>query len=412
MYKVGVFPGKFFPPHRGHVNAIIHAATQCEKLYVVVSDNPDISRKKCLAVGIRDLPLHIRARWMAKELKGFDHIQVIILDETGIPEYPEGTVPWSKKLVETIPEKFDAIFGGEVEYGDTYMVNFPGVSYVLYDYDRSRYHMSGTKIRNNPLKYWDYILGCARPHFAKRVLITGVESCGKTTLTRYLAKIFHTSWTEEYGRYFIDEELGGCDKALTVEDFTHIAEKQKEWEEEALRNANRVVFFDSDAVLTQYYCKLYLGEQWLDTRFFVDADRYDLVLFMEPTVKWVPDGQRFVSDQRRREQLSNELCMMYRAHGFEGIIRCYHATYSKRLDYVMRMVDILLGDTPEPKMGETFQDKRVETFHDKAPKCMYGSNVQGSTDVLQCSHRENDCHIRFLGQDIVLCNPQTCPMDK
>ena len=35
--KVGVMFGKFFPPHRGHLNSIIQASTQVQKLYVVVS---------------------------------------------------------------------------------------------------------------------------------------------------------------------------------------------------------------------------------------------------------------------------------------------------------------------------------------------------------------------------------------
>jgi len=38
MYNTGVVPGKFFPPHRGHLNQIISAATQCNKVYVVVSE--------------------------------------------------------------------------------------------------------------------------------------------------------------------------------------------------------------------------------------------------------------------------------------------------------------------------------------------------------------------------------------
>lgn len=351
MYKVGVFPGKFFPPHRGHINAVIHAATQCEKLYVVVSDNPEIARQKCLQAGIKEIPLSLRARWMAKELKNFDHIKVLILNESGIPEYPEGTVPWSKKLLETIPEKFDALFGGEKEYEFTYMKNFPGVDYVLYDYDRSRYHMSGTKIRNNPLEHWDYILGPARPHFAKRVLITGVESCGKSTLAEYLGKIFHTSWTREYGRHFIEEELGGCDAAITKEDFIHIAKIQEQWDEEAIRNANRIVFFDSDATVTKYYCKLYTGRDCPELDRFIDLFKYDRIIFLEPSVKWVDDGQRFISDQELRERLSGMLKNMYGPYTnyrdrHSLICRftvCDSPSYRDRLDFAISVADYLLA---------------------------------------------------------------------
>ena len=37
MYKIGMYGGVFNPLHLGHVNAIIEAANQCEKLYVVMS---------------------------------------------------------------------------------------------------------------------------------------------------------------------------------------------------------------------------------------------------------------------------------------------------------------------------------------------------------------------------------------
>ena len=34
-YKVGMYGGSFNPLHLGHINNIIRAANQCEKLYVV-----------------------------------------------------------------------------------------------------------------------------------------------------------------------------------------------------------------------------------------------------------------------------------------------------------------------------------------------------------------------------------------
>lgn len=344
MYKVGVFPGKFFPPHRGHLHAAINAATMCERLYVVVSDNMEIANRKCEECGIRPLPLKTRARWMAQELKGFDHIHVLILDETGIPPYPEGTQPWSLKLINTVPEKFHAIFGGEPEYQDTYMQNFQNVDYVLYDYTRTRYAVSGTAVRDNPLKHWDYILGAARRHFAKRILITGTESCGKSTLAKYLAKIYHTSWTvEEYGREFIEEELGGCGEAITREDFIRIAGVQRELEEQALRNANRVVFFDSDAVTTYYYGKMYLNEYIDELKMYIDPSRYDLTFFCSPNVPWVEDGQRFLNKNRVLNHRYMET--MYRwVFGYDRIVNINDDSYKRRLEYCVGVVDGLIGD--------------------------------------------------------------------
>ena len=170
VYNVGIFPGKFLPPHKGHLNAILKGASQCKKFYVIVSDNNDFMEKMCKEANINPMSLELRAKWMSKELRNIENIEVLILDETGIPSYPEGTIAWSKLLIERMPEKFDAIFGGELEYKKTYMSNFPGVEYKVHDHNRTQYSISATEIRKDYLKYWDYILESARSHFVKRLL--------------------------------------------------------------------------------------------------------------------------------------------------------------------------------------------------------------------------------------------------
>lgn len=344
MYNIGVFPGKFFPPHRGHLNAIIRAATQVNLLYVVVSDNMDIAKDKCDKDKLPHMPLELRAKWLSIELQNIDHIKVIILDETGIPPYPYGCKPWAEALKEAMPEKFDVIFGGDVEYQDTYMQNFPGVIYHIYDPRRSRYPISATKIRTDYLKHWDYILGSARRFFARRVLITGTESCGKTTVVKYLAKIFHTSWAEEWGRHYPDKYLGGNDKLLTTKDFFRIAFEQQMIDEEALRTANKIAFFDTDAVVTQFYCKMYTGQGNKDIEKFVDPDKYDVVLMLSPDVEWIADGMRWKSDQEERMKLYRELGDMYVTRGFRRIISITSDTYEGRLDEITNVVDKMLND--------------------------------------------------------------------
>jgi len=302
----------------------------------------DIANQKCADCGIKPLPLELRARWMALELKNFDHIHVITLDETGIPPYPEGTRLWTQRLLEIMPEKFDAIFGGEPEYRDTYMQNLPkDIDYVLYDYSRTRYPISGTAVRDNPFKHWDYILGSARRHFAKRVLITGTESCGKSTLTRYLAKIYHTAWTEEYGRQFIDEELGGCGEAITQEDFLYIARMQRILEEKALKNANRIVFFDSDAVVTYYYGHMYLNTYIDELKSFIDPSRYDVVLLCTPNVPWVADGQRFLQNDRQNNHRFLETMYKY-VFNYNRIVIINGGEYKRRLEECIEIIDGLL----------------------------------------------------------------------
>lgn len=341
MYKAGVFPGKFLPPHRGHINSIINAATKCETLYVVVSDNSEQTKNLCLAENINPIPAIERWKWLSQELQGFDHIKVLFLDETNIPVYPYGWEEWSKLLITIVPENFDVIFGGEISYKENgYTKYFPEVIYEIFDYKRERYPISATEIRKSPFKHWDYILGGARPFFSKKVLITGTESCGKTTLTKYLAKIYHTSWSEEVGRYYSSIYLGGNENVFQIKDFDVIAYQQYENDMKALRTSNKVVFYDTDAVVTQYYCEMYLGEKSRIVQNFVDPSRYDVVILMKPDVKWVDDGLRWNSDDEKRNELHNKLRDMYTERGF-NIVEV-EGNYTTRLNAVMKIIDELI----------------------------------------------------------------------
>jgi len=342
MYKTGVFAGKFMPPHRGHINSIIDSATQCETLYVVVSDHPDLTIRLCRESNIPLMDGLARVKWLSQELQGFEHIKVVLLDENGIPEFPYGWEEWSTKLKQLIPTHIDALFGGEQEYKDVNNKWFPDSDYILYDYSRERYPLSASMIRENPYKYWDYILGSARPFFAKKVLITGTESCGKTTITKYLAKIFHTSWSEEVGRYYSAEYLGSNETVFTSEDFGRIAYLQYENDMKALRGANRIVFYDTDAVVTQYYCNMYINEYNGLIESFVNPSRYDIVLLFKPDVVWVDDGLRFTSEQKERERLHKKLLGMYRQRGFGNIVEI-SGNYNERLRQTISIVDQLIG---------------------------------------------------------------------
>jgi HTH-type transcriptional repressor of NAD biosynthesis genes len=341
VYKTGVFAGKFLPPHRGHLSQIINSATQCETLYVVVSDNKKVTAKLCEDAKLPLMSANLRVKWLSQELQGFEHIKIVLLDESDIPEYPYGWGYWANYLKSVFDKKIDVFFSGDSEYEVGYKSYFPDADFKLFDYKRERYPISATLIREQPFKYWDYILGSARPFFAKKFLITGTESCGKTTTTKYLAKIFYTSWSEEAGRYYAGKFLGGNEAIYTEEDFGRIAYLQYESDMDALQKANKVVFYDTDAVVTQYYAELYLGKKVNMVENFIDPTRYDIVMMFAPTVPWVDDGMRFNGDQNRRETLNKKLLNMYENYGFKNI-RIFYGNYHQRLEACITLTNELL----------------------------------------------------------------------
>ena len=331
--KIGVYFLKGLPPHRGHLSAILNAATSCQKLYVVLSHHKSMEEDLCKEAGIKPIPIALRKQWLSQEVLDMPHIKVVVLDESDLPQYPLGWKAWTDRMKETIGEEINEFFVGEQEYAEELPKYFPNAHVTIFDPQRTYFHISATMIRQNPLKHWDYILGSARPYFAKKVLIAGTESCGKTTLTKSLAKIYHTSWSEEVGRYYAERWLGGDENYFTDEDFTRIAHQQVEQDYQALRGANRVCFFDTDATATQYFSELYMGHSNPVVEQYIDGSKYDVVFLLKPDVTWVDDGMRLNGEQEKRVALHEKLKNKYLQHGFNVIE--VGGSYNDRLMFIL-----------------------------------------------------------------------------
>lgn len=342
MYQTGVYFGRFLPPHRGHLYQIIEASTKCHNLIVVISDNAEQTRALCEADGLPEISYRLRKQWFSQQVQDMPHIQVRVLDESDIPVYPEGWQEWSKRMREVVGAPIDAFFVGDLSYSETLASYFPEAKVELFDPSRTRYPISATEIRKNILGNWHYILGAARPFFAKKVLIAGTESCGKTTLTKCLAKLYNTSWSEEVGRYYARDYLGNDETIYTDEDFARIAHIQYEQDYHALRSANKVCFFDTDATYTDYFSELYMGHRNELVEKYIDHTRYDRLFYLMPDVRWVADGQRLNGDEERRRLLNDRLLQMYRDYGFGDKITIISGDYTARLHKAIQMVDELL----------------------------------------------------------------------
>ena len=342
MGKKGVLAGKFTPPTKGHLNYIIEASTMVEELIVIVSENRNLTKKLCEENNLPYMSGETRAKWLTSELSGFKHIKVKLLDETHIPTYPDGWKPWSNMVKELVGD-FDVIFGNEYEYAAQNAIYFPNARYIITDLNRNEFNISATKLRSNPLKYWDFTLGSTRSTLCKKVLIAGSESCGKSTITKYLAKIFNTSWSEEYGRTYTESVLFGNDELFTKEDFEIIAKRQHDIDLETMKNSNKICFFDSDALITKFYLDRYLGQTSNVVDSYIDPKKYDLVLLFTPSVKWVDDGLRLDPDSSERWRNHNKIARMYKDYGFTNILEISEDTYYNRLKAAKNIIKEMWG---------------------------------------------------------------------
>lgn len=342
--KTGVFPGKFLPPHRGHITAILRAHALCDKLYVVISERTVEDGELCRQAGLPYISGVLRQRWLSQELQGLG-IDVLLQNDDASAPFPQGWGDYARQLKHTVPTAFSVIFGGEESYREGHSQFFPGIEYQVLDPQRTQWPISGTEIREHPYKHWDYIAGAARPFFARKVLITGPESCGKTTLTRKLAKVYCSSWSEELGRDYQHDVVGGNGDLFDLEDFNRIAHLQYEQDLQALRSANKVCFFDTDAVVTAFFSQVFLGEVASRVESFIDPAKYDLVIALKPTVPWVADGMRELGEPEVRALSFDKLMALYQHYGFatERFVVIDAADYYQRMEQCIASVEQLLS---------------------------------------------------------------------
>lgn len=200
-----------------------------------------------------------------------------------------------------------AIFSSDADEMGHIKHAIPDIIPILVDSDRTRVPISATLVRQHIYKYWDYIPSVVRKDYTISICLIGQESTGKSTLAMMLGKLFNTSWTEEYGRTYSEKVLFRDESLYESYDYVKIAYHNKELEEAALKNANKIVFIDTNAFITEYYHRLFEGYSNPIVAAIAHNEDYDYVIYLAPTVKWVHDGLRINSDRSKTTPLFTRL---------------------------------------------------------------------------------------------------------
>lgn len=122
----------------------------------------------------------------------------------------------------------------------------------------------------------------------KRVVLTGSESTGKTTLARELASHFSAELVPEFVRDFAEKK----GTPISFADHGPIARGQMDLEDEHIARARILVVQDTDLLSTVVYCNHYFGRcpEWIVEA--LAARKPDLYLLCEIDVPWTADGVR------------------------------------------------------------------------------------------------------------------------
>jgi HTH-type transcriptional regulator, transcriptional repressor of NAD biosynthesis genes len=337
--SVGFFGGKFLPLHLGHVYAIVQASSIVDELYVVLSHSEKRDIELCRDTKMEYIPAQIRLRWLSKLTKDMPHVKVVSIEDCqGNDDYDwkEG----AQFIKKAIGKPIDYVFSSETEYNEIFKELYPAAKHFLIDPIRTHVNISATAIRKEGVfRHWEFIPDMVKPYFVKKVVVVGTESCGKSTLTKNLAKIYNTTYVEEYGR-IVCEELGGCDGIISKEDYHKIAYGHKLEEIKAIEKANKLVFIDTEAIVTQFYSNLYNNEQQTVLDEIAKLQDYDLWLYLEPDVKWVNDGLRVHGEDEVRVKNNQHLKTLLKSHNIDYEI--LNGYYVDRLNGAIKMIDELL----------------------------------------------------------------------
>jgi HTH-type transcriptional regulator, transcriptional repressor of NAD biosynthesis genes len=245
----GLIIGKFLPPHAGHLHLIRTARNQVDALTVIV-----------FSLAAEPIPGEQRRAWLQAACPG---VRVLHRDDENPQEpheHPDFWDIWTSSIRRACPEPVDVVFTSE-HYGDE-LARRLEARHVCVDRERLAYPVSGTAVRRDPWANAHYLADDVRAWFLRRVVVTGPESTGKTTLARDLAAAFDTTWVPEYARAYLDAKYPGRPDGqplCVLDDMPEIARGQVAAEDAKAREARRVLFCDTDAAVTAVYSREYFG---------------------------------------------------------------------------------------------------------------------------------------------------------
>ena len=171
-----------------------------------------------------------------------------------------------------------------------------------------------------------------------RVVVTGSECTGKTTLAEALAAYYGTVCVPEFARQFVIDKGAAPD----YRDVELIARGQIAIEDAAVDDASEVLVQDTDLLSTVVYSRHYYDNvpDWIEFAFQKRAA--DLYLLTGIDVPWVADGQ-----QRDRGTRREEMHELFRRALLERRLRFaeIHGSADERLDAAIAGIDDQTADT-------------------------------------------------------------------
>lgn len=291
-FKNSLVLGKFWPFTKGHQHLIDTAISKSEVVHVIMTYNSSQS-----------IPGEIRFNAIKETYKNNKRVKVYCISDEGIPAYDHECETLDEFYSYWIPlvysqvETLDAVFTSE-NYGDDF-AKYLGVEHFLVDKDRTHVPISGTMVRKDPFKYWDYIADSMKSFFVKRVVFMGPESVGKSTITKNVSNSLGTNFVPEYGRLVYE-----INNSVTIDDFIPISKGRQEIEDWMIKFSKKYLICDTEDITTYLFSKMYCPDEYKKVEpYFLNAlktkPKYDLYILLKPDFEGIQDGTRDFLEERK-----------------------------------------------------------------------------------------------------------------
>lgn len=327
----GLVIGKFLPPHLGHKYLIDFASGLVDELTVLVCTLEN-----------QPIPGHLRCDWMRRSFGG---VRVLHCTDENPDEPADAETPeqfweiWRSSILSHLDAPPDVVFASET-YGAK-LADVLGAKYVPGDYPRALVPVSGTAIRSNPARHWEFLLPATRPYFVRRVAVIGPESSGKSTLAKHLAAKHETKYAAEYARAYLD----ATHLEITPEAILAISRGHRA-SEDALAEQCRsgLLFCDTEAFTTTLWSRYFLGVVPPEVERHAVEDRYALYLVTAATDEWTADPQRFTPNFAERAEFSRQCVRELERLGRRFVV--LSGTWEQRNDQAAAAIEALLSEIP------------------------------------------------------------------
>lgn len=168
--------------------------------------------------------------------------------------------------------------------------------FIPYDINREMLPTKGTDVRQNIVRRFDEIIPEMRRHLVTNITFFGAESCGKTTMTRAIAKEMDGHYIPEWARLYLKEKGPVLDEQV-MQDIV-------DGEFAVLSNANNgyldkpYIFRDTDLVSTLGYYRILKMDAPKKLYSKLSLSLADHYIVMNSKIPFEPDILRYGGDKR------------------------------------------------------------------------------------------------------------------